>query len=463
SISIFYPKEKRNERFPEYEMDQARKYGRFEDEGYRVRKDGTMFWANVVITPLYNQENKLTGYIKITRDLTERKNADEILRLNEAKYRSMINGVKDYAIFFLNPDGTIASWNEGAERIKGYTEKEISGKHFSIFYPKDKQDSKFPEYELKQAKLYGRFEDEGIRVRKDGSTFWANVIITAIYNPDNNKELLGYTKVTRDLTERRDMEQALRTSEQRFRNLIEGVKDYAIYMLNPDGTIASWNEGAKAFKGYSKEEIIGRHFSIFYPKEKIDEGYPQFELEVAKRTGRFEDEGFRIRKDGTKFWANVIITAIYNESRELIGFSKITRDLSERKQTEETLKRSEEKYRLLIDAVKDYAIFIVDLEGRINSWNEGARRLIGYSQNEILGKPISIFYTKDKQEAKYPQYELEQARQFGRFEDEGLRVRKDGSTFFANVIITALYDKNKNICFLIAYSMRSSNSAKLFI
>jgi PAS domain S-box-containing protein len=216
-------------------------------------------------------------------------------------------------------------------------------------------------------------------------------------------------------------------------------------MLNPDGTIASWNEGARSFKGYTKEEIIGRHFSIFYPEDKKKEGFPQFELEVAKKTGRFEDEGFRVRKDGTRFWANVVITAIYNDEKQLMGFTKITRDLTERRQTEEILRRSEERYRLLIDAIKDYAIFAIDLDGKINSWNEGARRLKGYTESEVLGKHISIFYTKDKQEEKYPDYELEQAKNIGRFEDEGLRVRKDGSTFYANVIITALHDKDKKL------------------
>jgi PAS domain S-box-containing protein len=239
-----------------------------------------------------------------------------------------------------------------------------------------------------------------------------------------------------DITEQRE-------AEARFRYLVEGVKDYAIFMLTPDGTIASWNEGARILKGYTKDEIVGKHFSIFYPKEKREAHYPEYELEQAIKIGRFEDEGFRIRKDGSMFWANVVLTAIFNEGHELTGFTKITRDLTEKKQVEEVLRRSEERYRLLIDAVKDYSIFMVSPEGKINSWNEGAKRLKGYSEEEALGKHISIFYPQDKIDAKYPDYELEQAKKYGRFEDEGPRIRKDGSMFYANVIITALYDANK--------------------
>lgn len=359
----------------------------------------------------------------------------------ENELYSLIDGVKDYAIFKLTTEGIIASWNEGAKNLKGYSREEIIGKHFSIFYPKEKRDVNFPEYELEHAKKHGRFEDEGWRIKKDGSSFWANVVLTAI--KDENDQVIGFTKITRDLTERKKAEEALRSSEERLRSMISSVKDYAIFMLNPDGTIATWNEGAKRFKGYTENEIIGKHFRIFYPQEKQEIKFPEYELEQARKIGRFEDEGIRIRKDGSAFWANVVITAIYNDKKELLGFTKVTRDLTEKRQQEEALKQSEERFRSLVEGVKDYAIFIVDPQGKINSWNEGAKRLKGYTEDEILGKHISIFYTKEKQDSHYPDYELEQAKKFGRFEDEGLRVKKDGSTFYANVVITALFDKDK--------------------
>ncbi len=247
-------------------------------------------------------------------------------------HRLLVESVQDYAIFALDPDGYILSWNAGAQRFKGYTADEIIGKHFSIFYPQEKIASGFPEYELREAARTGRFEDEGWRLRKDGTRFWASVVITALR--DHTGALVGYAKVTRDLTERRASDQALRLSEERFRLIVQGVRDYAIFMLDPTGHVATWNEGAQRIKQYTAEEIIGKHFSIFYPPEKIAEQFPQYELKEAERTGHFEDEGWRIRKDGSRFWANVVITALRDADGHLIGFSKVTRDLTERRALE---------------------------------------------------------------------------------------------------------------------------------
>ncbi|HEV2844774.1 MAG TPA: PAS domain S-box protein, partial [Thermoanaerobaculia bacterium] len=243
-----------------------------------------------------------------------------------------VEGVKDYAIFMLDPDGFVVSWNTGAEEIKGYRPDEIIGQHFSRFYPPDKVAQRWPEHELEMAKRDGRFEDEGWRVRKDGSTFWANVIITALR--DAAGTLHGFSKVTRDLTERRRNEQSLRDSEERFRLLVQGVKDYAIFMLDPDGFVVSWNAGAEAIKGYRADEIIGQHFSRFYDPDIVAQGWPAHELEMAKKEGRFEDEGWRVRKDGSTFWASVVITALHDRTGRLRGFAKITRDLTTRKRVE---------------------------------------------------------------------------------------------------------------------------------
>ena len=247
-------------------------------------------------------------------------------------HRLLVESVQDYAIFALDPKGFILSWNAGAARFKGYTADEIIGKHFSIFYPPDKVAERFPEHELEMAERTGRFEDEGWRIRKDGTRFWANVVITALRGEDGR--LLGYAKVTRDLTARRAAEEALRQSEERFRLIVQSVRDYAIFMLDPDGNVATWNAGAERFKGYTANEIIGKHFSVFYPDEKRKERFPEYELEVATREGRFEDEGWRVRKDGTRFWANVVITALRDESGHLVGFAKVTRDLTERRESE---------------------------------------------------------------------------------------------------------------------------------
>ena len=253
----------------------------------------------------------------------------------------LVESVRDYAIFALDPEGYVLSWNVGAERIKGYQANEIIGKHFSVFYPREVAEEKFPEYELRTAAKVGRFEDEGWRVRKDGSRFWANVVITALR--DHSGMLRGFGKVTRDLTARREAEQALRESEERFRLLVEGVKDYAIFLMDPTGTIVTWNAGAERIKGYKAEEIIGKSFKQFYLPEDIARRHPDQELEIAVRTGRYEEEGWRVRKDGSTFWANVLITSLHNESGEHLGFAKVTRDLTERKQAQEREMRNAQR------------------------------------------------------------------------------------------------------------------------
>ena len=248
-------------------------------------------------------------------------------------FKLLVESVRDYAIFALDAGGHIMTWNAGAQRLKGYLPHEIIGKHFSVFYPQEAVDRKHPEYELRVATAEGRFEEEGWRVRKDGSFFWANVVITALR--DENKELVGFAKVTRDLTERKAAEEALRDSEQRFRLIVQSVSDYGIFMLDPEGLVSSWNEGAERINGYTADEIRGQHFSVFYPEEDKAAGKPAMELRVATKVGRYEDEGWRIRKDGSRFWANVIITALHDHTGALFGFAKVTRDLTERKASED--------------------------------------------------------------------------------------------------------------------------------
>jgi PAS domain S-box-containing protein len=248
-------------------------------------------------------------------------------------HRLLVETVRDYAIFALDPTGHVLTWNAGAQRFKGWRAEEIIGRHFSLFYSPVDLASNKPERMLRAAERNGSAEDEGWRIRKDGTRFWADVVITALR--DKTGQLVGFAKVTRDLTERREAEEQLRRSEERFRLLVQSVKDYAIFMLDPDGRVATWNEGAQRIKGYSTKEIVGRHFSVFYPQQKVAERFPQYELKMAKETGRFEDEGWRVRKDGSLFWASVVMTALFAPDGTLVGFAKVTRDLTERKQAEE--------------------------------------------------------------------------------------------------------------------------------
>ncbi|NEJ92434.1 hybrid sensor histidine kinase/response regulator [Rhizobium ruizarguesonis] len=259
----------------------------------------------------------------------------------EGRFRLLVDAITDYAIYMLSPEGIITSWNTGAQRFKGYRPSEILGQHFSRFYLEEDRAAGVPARALATAEKHGRFEGEGWRQRKDGTCFWAHVIIDPIRRPSG--ELIGYAKITRDLTERRAAEKAIRQSEEQFRRLVQGVSDYAIYMLDPDGNVSSWNFGAERIKGYRPQEIIGRHFSTFYTPEDREAGVPQTALRLARAEGRFEREGWRVRKDGSRFWASVVIDVIRDDEGDVLGFAKITRDITEKMETQRALEQAREE------------------------------------------------------------------------------------------------------------------------
>ena len=253
----------------------------------------------------------------------------------------LIDAIVDYAIFLLDTNGIIVSWNSGAARLKGYTAEEITGQSFSRFYTPEDRASGLPQKALATARETGRFSAEGWRVRKDGSRFWALVVIDAVR--DESGELIGFAKITRDITERQAAQENLLQSERRYRQLIEAVIDYAIFQLDPTGHVATWNPGAQHIKGYAPEEIIGKHFSAFYTAEDRDAGVPTRALAEATEKGRFEAEGWRVRKDGSKFWASVVIDRIEDDDGNLVGFAKVTRDISEKKEAQDRLREVQDQ------------------------------------------------------------------------------------------------------------------------
>ena len=318
-------------------------------------------------------------------------------------HRLLVESVDEYAIFALDPDGYILSWNAGAHRFKGYTAAEVIGKHFSIFYPREKIEEGFPQFELKEAARVGRFEDEGWRIRKDGSRFWANVVITALR--DHAGHLVGFAKVTRDLTERRLAEEALRLSEERFRLMVQSVRDYAIFMLDSTGHITTWNAGAERIKCYTADEIIGKHFSIFYTQEDLDSGKPARELEIATRTGVYEEEGWRLRKDGSRFWANVVITAIRKPDGSLAGFAKVTRDLTESRAAQQRTLEAARKAAVSEEANRTKSQFLAAMSHELRT---PLNAIGGYTELLAMGVrgPVNEAQKEDLQRIKRSQEHL---------------------------------------------------------
>jgi PAS domain S-box-containing protein len=354
SISVFYPYNEGDSRQDsiktDYELRQAEKTGNFVSEGWRRKKDETVFWGEMTYAPVMDDRGNLAGFSCVLRNTTAKKKSVVQLKQSEERTRLMVEAIQYYSIFMIDVEGLVLTWNEGAIRLYGYTADEVIGKHFSNFYPLDDIKEGRPQQHLQLATANGKCEENGWRVRKNGSAFWASVVLTALFSSSN--QLIGFSNVVRDETERREQEELLRQSEERYRLLVEQVTDYGIFMMDDKGRIVSWNEGAKRIKGYQAQEIIGKYFSIFYPQEDIINGKPAYELQVARKVGKYEEEGWRLKKDGKRFWANIVITAVYNDDGALIGFSKVTRDLTERKKSEKALRDSYDTLRKLASELK---------------------------------------------------------------------------------------------------------------
>ena len=298
----------------------------------------------------------------------------------QQRFQLLINSITDYAIYMLDPEGRVATWNPGAERFKGYAAEEIIGHNFSVFFTPEDREAGLPAKALRTAANEGRFEAEGWRVRKDGTRFWASAVLDPVFDPEGAH--VGFAKITRDITAKRDQGKALFDSEQRFRMLVQGVRDYAIYMLDTEGRITNWNAGAQSIKGYTADEIVGQHFSRFYTDEDRARGEPQFALETALREGKYEREAHRVRKDGSLFWASVVLDPIFDETGKHIGFAKITRDVTERKKAEEQL---EEARTALVQSQKLQALG--ELTGGIAHDFNNLMTVVAGSADFLLRKP----------------------------------------------------------------------------
>jgi len=281
------------------------------------------------------------------------KNTDKVQNaITQSGFERIIAEVEDYAILLLDLGGTVLTWNKGVEKIKGYSAEEIIGKNFRIFYTQEDIEQGLPELLLSEARTSGRANHEGWRVRKEGTRFWGSVTLNTIH--DEQGHLIGFSKVTKDLTERKiaddklsiftqelqQKNEELTKSEERYHQMIAEVQDYAIILLDLKGDIQNWNTGAQFIKGYTAHEILGKNFRVFYTPEDIEKQKPERLLHEATQKGKAASEGWRLRKDGSRFWGSIVITALHNQEGEVIGYSKVTRDLTEKKATEDELKKN---------------------------------------------------------------------------------------------------------------------------
>ncbi len=339
-FSRFFTGEEQAAGTPTKLLQEASLEGHSQSESWQVRKDGSRFLASLAVDPVRDASGFPAGFTVIARDITSRIAVREALLESERRFRLLVESVQDYAICMLDPSGLVTNWNSGGRRIEGYEPHEIVGQHFSRFYTREDRASGLPWRVLEIAGREGRYESEGWRIRKDGSRFWASVVINAIR--DGNGEFIGFADIARDISERKAAHEALRESERNFRLFLESVTGYALFMLDPNGIVISWNTGAKRIKGYARGEIIGQHFSRFYTERDRAAGLPARALQSAAVEGRFEAQGWRVRKNGERYWANVIIHPIIGEDGNLAGFAKITQDITAKRDAEIALQKAQE-------------------------------------------------------------------------------------------------------------------------
>jgi PAS domain S-box-containing protein len=407
-------------------------------EGWLVRKGGERFWGTVTLGALVDGGNR-RGFSCIVRDLTERKTAEQQLRSSEEHFHQLLESLHDYGVFMVAASGNVETWNRGAMRVEGYRSHEIIGKPFGCLFPEDEQRLATPERLLEEAGRMGSASYDGWLVRKGGARFWASLTLSCIEDEDGR--LRGLSVVARDLTERQQTDLALRKSEQHFRLLVESLQEYAMFMVSTDGVIESWNRGAQRVKGFRAEEIVGRHFSRFFPAAEVEAKVPERLVREADLRGLASYEGWLVRKGGETFWASMVLSAVEDEDGRLIGFSDVCRDLSQRKHTEEALRQSEERVRLLLESLQGYAVFMVSPDGIVASWPRGAERVKGFRREEVIGTRFSRFFSPAESDGDMADRLIERASREGRAEYEGWLLHKSGGAIWGSLTLSAVRDE----------------------
>ncbi len=572
-FSCFYRPEDREVGRPADDLKSAAENGHHEGEGWRVRKGDAAFWAHVELRALHNEEGGLRGFTQVTRDATERKGHQESLRQGEDRYRRLVElcpdalmVLHDGAVVFSNsagvkllgageadhllgkpfldfvppdhresvahrlrdaaetnsttpwkqaatnfieellvrPDGSeicvemsatrltfeegpavqiilhditgqkeaatalresearktailetsldaivsidhrgvVREWNAAAQKIFGYRREEALGKRLeALIVPPNLTEKYLPglaDYLMTgAASLIGR-PVEVLAKRQNGEQFPIELALAQV----PLREPPFYTAFIRDITDRKNAEEALRRSEARKAAVLETALD-AIISIDQDGKVIEWNPAAEKIFGYSREIAIGRDMGdLIVPKSTNElnrKGLPRFLQTGRGRMLGQRTEVMALRANGAEFPVELTITKIPGDGP--LVFTSFVRDITERRRTEEALRKSEERFRLLVEGVEDYAIYMLDTHGRITTWNAGAERIMGYRAQEIIGRRFHRFYSPDDVERKKPDQALAVATAEGRFQDERWQVRKDGTQYWASFVITALRDE----------------------
>lgn len=388
---------------------------------------------------------------------------------HDTRGAGIISNIDDSAVILLETDGTVRTWNKGAKHLFGYDRNQTIAKNFALFFSREEQIADTPGQLLEAAQRERKVNHKYSLVRRDGSRFQAAVTISAIQNSDG--EVTGFVKQIRDLTKvtgdkDSNMGQEINYGNEEdgrgddsYRRIMAEIRDYAFILLDQEGNIVDWNNGAEVLEGYPAQEVTGKNLRLLYSREDRDHGLPEKLLQDAKNQGSASYQGRHLRKDGTTFWGYTSITAHTGWDGEIWGYSCIIRNFPERaaagdklsaylgelQRTNEQLRRSEERYHRMIDEVQDYAIIFLNVSGEIENWNAGAQNINGYTAAEVIGSSFTIFYTPEDLAAGLPVKLLREASMSGRAVDEGYRVRKDGTRFWASVVITALHDSQNRV------------------
>jgi len=363
----------------------------------------------------------------------------------EKRFQLLVEAVTDYAIYMLDPQGRVVTWNAGAERNKGYREEEVLGRNFSLFFlPEDAADG-LPQRELAAAASEGRYAVDGWRRRKDGSRFWAQVTLTAMRGPAG--ELLGFAKVTRDMTAQKAAEEAIQSRNAQLeqnRIILENVSEYVIFSMDPQGRITSWNGGAERVSGAPAAEMLGQHYSTFFSPADVASGVPGQELADAALLGQLSVDGWRYTPRGVRIWSTCVLSAVRDQAGVLTGFVRVARVMTKQKEADDALRRLNvelERYRIIVDNVDEYSIYMMDKAGLITSWEAGAQKHSGIPMEQMLGRHYSAFFPDEDVIEGVPQHDLAEAARVGRYVSDSWRITPTGQRVWSCGVLNALRDE----------------------